>query len=58
MHFCSRIDNNHFLLFIFTQIKTENLNQILDLIASESEQFVLKPQREGGGNNIYKSDIK
>ena len=22
------------------------------------DQFVLKPQREGGGNNIYRGDIR
>ena len=27
------------------------------LAREESERFVLKPQREGGGNNIYRSDI-
>ncbi|KAG7877075.1 hypothetical protein KL935_005025 [Ogataea polymorpha] len=27
------------------------------LVFEHSERFVLKPQREGGGNNIYKQDI-
>jgi glutathione synthetase len=27
------------------------------LAMTESERFVLKPQREGGGNNIYRGDI-
>jgi glutathione synthase len=27
------------------------------LAMNESERFVLKPQREGGGNNIYRADI-
>ena len=27
------------------------------LALTESNRFVLKPQREGGGNNIYRSDI-
>lgn len=31
---------------------------ILDLIDKKCEEFVLKPQREGGGNNIYKKDIR
>jgi len=29
----------------------------LDLAQTQSQRFVLKPQREGGGNNIYQSDI-
>jgi len=28
-----------------------------NLAMTESERFVLKPQREGGGNNIYRGDI-
>ncbi|GAA5998818.1 hypothetical protein JCM5350_006636 [Sporobolomyces pararoseus] len=28
-----------------------------ELAMKESERFVLKPQREGGGNNIYRKDI-
>lgn len=28
-----------------------------DLALNSSEKYVLKPQREGGGNNIYKGDI-
>ncbi len=38
--------------------KDKNLEQIVHLIGQSGEEFVLKPQREGGGNNIYKSDIK
>lgn len=38
--------------------KKDNLNFILDLIEKKCEEFVLKPQREGGGNNIYQKDIQ
>lgn len=31
--------------------------EAMRLAYSQSHRFVLKPQREGGGNNIYKSDI-
>ncbi|WVF69870.1 glutathione synthetase [Kwoniella sp. CBS 6097] len=31
--------------------------EALRLANEESERFVLKPQREGGGNNIYRQDI-
>ncbi|ORY76899.1 hypothetical protein BCR35DRAFT_305656 [Leucosporidium creatinivorum] len=32
-------------------------NAALELAYAHPERFVLKPQREGGGNNIYRSDI-
>lgn len=31
--------------------------EALRLATTQSERFVLKPQREGGGNNIYREDI-
>ncbi|GAA5825314.1 hypothetical protein JCM11251_006933 [Rhodosporidiobolus azoricus] len=31
--------------------------EALQLAQTEPERFVLKPQREGGGNNIYRGDI-
>ena len=31
--------------------------EALDLAMTQSERFVLKPQREGGGNNIYRENI-
>lgn len=31
--------------------------EALELAQTQSDRFVLKPQREGGGNNIYRSDI-
>lgn len=36
----------------------ENGNAAMDMALKNPERFVLKPQREGGGNNIYGSDIK
>lgn len=32
--------------------------EIIKMMLEKPEQFVLKPQREGGGHNVYKSDIK
>ena len=37
---------------------TEKDEEIIKMMLEKSEQFVLKPQREGGGHNVYKSDIK
>ncbi|OAD52716.1 Glutathione synthetase [Eufriesea mexicana] len=31
---------------------------IIDKAISDSKKYVLKPQREGGGNNVYNEDIK
>jgi glutathione synthase len=31
--------------------------EALNLARTQPERFVLKPQREGGGNNIYRTDI-
>lgn len=39
-------------------ITEDNLEDIIQLIYAKAEYYVLKPQREGGGNNIYKEDIK
>lgn len=36
---------------------SEDGKKAYQLALSEPDRFVLKPQREGGGNNIYKSDI-
>ena len=36
----------------------ENNEEFIDKIVNDSKNFVLKPQREGGGNNIYGEDIK
>lgn len=32
-------------------------HEIVNTVLSNPEKFVMKPQREGGGNNIYASDI-
>ncbi|XP_057340725.1 glutathione synthetase-like [Microplitis mediator] len=36
----------------------EDGNRAFEMAVNNPERFVLKPQREGGGNNIYGSDIK
>lgn len=36
---------------------TEQGKKALQLAKEQPERFVLKPQREGGGNNIYRDDI-
>ncbi|KAF7998166.1 hypothetical protein HCN44_009564 [Aphidius gifuensis] len=36
----------------------ENGNAATDMALKYPERFVMKPQREGGGNNIYGKDIK
>jgi len=30
----------------------------IELAMSDPDRFVVKPQREGGGNNVYGNDIK
>jgi glutathione synthase len=36
----------------------ENNTELMKSMIDNAESFVLKPQREGGGNNIYGNDIK
>eukprot|EP00357_Protocruzia_adherens_P036357 CAMPEP_0114993958 /NCGR_PEP_ID=MMETSP0216-20121206/12840_1 /TAXON_ID=223996 /ORGANISM="Protocruzia adherens, Strain Boccale" /LENGTH=475 /DNA_ID=CAMNT_0002357701 /DNA_START=76 /DNA_END=1503 /DNA_ORIENTATION=- len=36
----------------------ENQEEVLNIIANSAEDYVLKPQREGGGNNIYGEEIR
>ncbi|XP_063988879.1 glutathione synthetase-like [Diachasmimorpha longicaudata] len=36
----------------------ENENTIVEMTMADPERFVLKPQREGGGNNVYGLDIR
>lgn len=36
----------------------KNGNNTLKMALANPQRFVLKPQREGGGNNIYGDDIK
>lgn len=38
--------------------KDDNFDEIVHFMLKNAKQFVLKPQREGGGNNIYGEDIK
>ena len=40
-------------LWSLDDLQTPETKQILDEVRSNPEQFVLKPQREGGGNNLY-----
>lgn len=47
---------NDLMILIIEQ--DENISQIIDLINAKADEFVLKPQREGGGNNVYKDDIR
>lgn len=35
-----------------------NIDSLTEIMLKNCHDFVLKPQREGGGNNIYKEDIK
>ena len=42
-------------LFIF---QTAEGDKAFDMAMADPERFVLKPQREGGGNNVYGEDIK
>lgn len=36
----------------------ENLQHLLNVIETETHNYVLKPQREGGGNKYFGLDIK
>ncbi|XP_045762352.1 glutathione synthetase-like isoform X1 [Maniola jurtina] len=36
----------------------ENGERAVDMALADAERFVLKPQREGGGNNLYGSDVR
>lgn len=57
------IDNNEILQLLSTFCKiypmddSETGQEARKLAFESPENFVLKPQREGGGNNIYKEDI-
>lgn len=42
---------------IYSLDKSEGGEETVALALKNPEQFVMKPQREGGGNNIYGSDI-
>lgn len=59
--FVSGEDEKTALLQTFTEIypldQTPKGQEALSKAISQPEHFVLKPQREGGGNNIYGKDI-
>lgn len=38
--------------------ENDNFDELVQFMLENCHNFVLKPQREGGGNNIYKEDIK
>jgi glutathione synthase len=38
-------------------INESTIDSVIELIQKSSDDYVLKPQREGGGHNIYKKDI-
>lgn len=38
--------------------RDDHTQKIVDMAIQQSDNFVLKPQREGGGNNLYGEDIK
>lgn len=42
----------------FSTSQNETGDQALNMALSNPTNYVLKPQREGGGNNIYGEDIK
>ena len=46
---------NAFLTEIYNLRKP--LFQVIDKVLKKPDQYVVKPQREGGGNNIYGADI-
>ena len=54
----SEIENILILSIIIFYYQEESIEKIIDMISKNSKDYVLKPQREGGGNNIYKEDIK
>jgi glutathione synthase len=42
---------------LYSLDKEEGGDQVVDMVLKNPEGYVMKPQREGGGNNIYGSDI-
>ncbi|XP_018497304.1 glutathione synthetase, chloroplastic [Galendromus occidentalis] len=42
---------------VFTGLFALEEPEILEMVMKSPEQYVIKPQREGGGNNIYGKDI-
>lgn len=49
------------VLEVFTRLYSLDMNEegeaAVRLALADPEKYVLKPQREGGGNNVYGSDI-
>ena len=46
------------MIFWFGLLKDEAGSVSVSRALEHPEKFVLKPQREGGGNNIYGEDIR
>lgn len=42
---------------LYSLDKNENGDEVVNMVLKNPEGFVMKPQREGGGNNIYGIDI-
>ncbi|KAG5681014.1 hypothetical protein PVAND_010480 [Polypedilum vanderplanki] len=42
---------------LYSLDKKEGGDEVVDMVLKNPESFVMKPQREGGGNNIYGVDI-
>ena len=43
---------------VFAEFFKLDNNENMDKVLKNPENYVLKPQREGGGNNYYKSEIR
>jgi hypothetical protein len=39
-------------------MQNENNDQLIELMRENCENYVLKPQREGGGNKYFGQEIK
>ena len=44
--------------FVKQYALNENSTELIKDMLDNAENYVLKPQREGGGNNIYGNDIR
>lgn len=45
-------------ILLFDDFQNENGDNAICMALDDPERFVLKPQREGGGNNLYGEDIR
>lgn len=52
----SIIENLKWLIIL--SFKDQNLDELICLVQKDFENYVLKPQREGGGNKFFGSEIK